>query len=209
MFYIILGIIVLLALFLIFRDDRDGSYNRSEKGPRKVSYQKEKVSSPSVKQQILEQIEDALNEARKGFETPPKEAVEQEPFSDEELDLSFLDDIEYSDELEENTETFNVAGLPYYCTVYDCGKTVGVVVPEPSNVHDSRAQAVIRNDGKRLGYIPRNQLDWYEDLNKNNVPCPFVGEIGLHRSTTRLYARIKVILPSSREVVEEEIGEGV
>ena len=209
MFYIILGIVVLLALFLIFRNDRDGSYNRSEKGPRKVSYQKEKVSAPSVKQQILGQIEDALNEARKGFEIPSKAAVEQEPFSDEELDLSFLDDIEYSDELEENTETFNVAGLPHYCTVYDCGKIVGVVVPEPSNVFDRRAQAVIRNDGKLLGYIPRTQLDWYEDLNKDNVPCPFVGKISLYRSTTRLYAEIKVILPSSREFVEEEIGEGV
>jgi hypothetical protein len=84
---------------------------------------------------------------------------------------------------------------------------VGVVVPEPSNVHDSRAQAVIRNDGKLLGYIPRSQLDWYEDFNEDNVSCPFVGEIGLDNSTSRLVAEIKVILPSSREFVEEEIEE--
>ena len=35
MFYAILGIIVVVALFLIFRDDHDDSYNKSEKGQRK------------------------------------------------------------------------------------------------------------------------------------------------------------------------------
>ena len=34
MFYAILGIIVVVALFLIFRDDHDDSYNKSEKGQR-------------------------------------------------------------------------------------------------------------------------------------------------------------------------------
>ena len=89
--------------------------------------------------------------------------------------------------------------------MYDCGKIVGIVKPEPSNVHDPRAQAVYRNDGKLLGYIPRTQLDWYEDFNEENVPCPFVGEIELDRSSARLIAEIKVIIPSSREYVEEEI----
>jgi hypothetical protein len=31
MFYVILGIVVIVALVLIFRDDREGSYSRSEK----------------------------------------------------------------------------------------------------------------------------------------------------------------------------------
>ena len=130
---------------------------------------------------------------------------EQFPDDDEELDLSFLDTIDYSDDLEENTETFDITGLRYHCTVYDCGKIVGIVKPDPSNVHDPRAQAVYRNDGKLLGYIPRTQLDWYEDFNEQNVPCPFVGEIELDRSSARLIAEIKVIIPSSREYVEEEI----
>ena len=56
-----------------------------------------------------------------------------------------------------------------------------------------------------LGYIPRTQLDWYEDFNEDNVPCPFVGEIELDRSSARLIAEIKVIIPSSREFVEQEI----
>ena len=82
---------------------------------------------------------------------------------------------------------------------------MGIVKPEPSNIHDARAQAVIRSDGKLLGYIPRSQLDWYEDFNEDNVPCPFVGEIELDRSSARLIAEIKVIIPSSREFVEQEI----
>ena len=272
MFYAILGIIVVVALFLIFRDDHDDSYNKSEKGQRKAQqtrsfthtqgqsqpkkeqthYQKEtgpkassagstsgpkaeKASGPSLKDQILGEIEQAINEAKKGAEEPmkvfgevmgmAKEAVntamkeaqkgwnttgaqtdvdEQFPDGDEELDLSFLDNIDYSDVLKENTETFDVTGLRYHCTVHDVGKIVGIVKPEPSNVHDSRAQAVYRNDGKLLGYIPRTQLDWYEDFNEENVPCPFVGEIEVD-GRGWLIAEIKVIIPSSREYVEEEI----
>ena len=265
MFYAILGIIVIVALFLIFRDDHDDSYNKSEKGQRKAQakkeqthYQKEtgpKASSPgstsgpkaekktsaqSLKDQILGEIEQAISEAKKGAEEPmkvfgevmgmAKEAVntamkeaqkswnttgtqtdvdEQFPDDEEEMDLSFLDNIDYSDDLEENTETFDITGLRYHCTVHDCGKIVGIVKPEPSNVHDPRAQAVYRNDGKLLGYIPRTQLDWYEDFNEQNVPCPFVGEIELDRSTARLVAEIKVIIPTSQEFVEEEIEAGL
>lgn len=260
MFYAILGIIVVVALFLIFRDDHDDSYNKSEKGQRmaqpkkeQAHYQKEagqkassagstrgpkaekKASGPSLKEQFLGEIEQAISEAKKGAEEPmkvfgevmgmAKEAVnsamreaqkgwnttgtqtdvdEQFPDDDEELDLSFLDNIDYSDDLEENTETFDITGLRYHCTVHDVGKIVGIVKPETSNVHDPRAQAAYRNDGKLLGYIPRTQLDWYEDFNEENVPCPFVGEIEVD-GRGWLIAEIKVIIPSSREYVEEEI----
>ena len=220
MFYAILGIIVVVALFLIFRDDHDDSYNKSEKGQRKAQpkkehthYQKEtgpkaekKTSAQSLKDQILGEIEQAISEAQKGWNTTgtQTEVDEQLPDDEEELDLSFLDNIGYSDDLEENTETFDITGLRYHCTVHDCGKIVGIVKPEPSNVHDPRAQAVYRNDGKLLGYIPRTQLDWYEDFNEENVPCPFVGKIEMD-GRGWLIAEIKVIIPSSREYVEEEI----
>ena len=252
MFYTILGIIVVVALFLIFRDDHDDSYNKSEKGERKAQqsrsfshtqgqsqpkqqqqYQKDaggghkigrtpagsgpktekKVSGPSLKDQILSEIEAAISEAQKGWNTAASqpeadESTQQDKqvdFNEDDLDLSFLDNIDYSEDLEENTETFDITGLRYHCTVHDCGKIVGVVKPEPSNVHDPRAQAVYRNDGKLLGYMPRTQLDWYEDFNEENVPCPFVGEIELD-SRGWLIAEIKVILPSSKEYVEDEIN---
>ena len=241
LFYAILGIVVLVALFLIFRDDHDKSYNRSEKKAQRQSdnvkksavYSKKensrpkvapkvqaKPSGPSIKDQLLGEIRDAMLEVTKAADNPKgiigqfisetKNAIDstvkevQEALK-EEIDLSFLDNLEYDEDLEENTETFDITGLRYHCTVHDCGKIVGVVKPEPSNVHDNRAQAVIRNDGKLLGYIPRTQLDWYEDFNDNNVTCPFVGDIELDRSRAALIAEIKVILPSSEEFVREEI----
>ena len=241
LFYAILGIVVLVALFLIFRDDHDKSYNRSEKKAQRQSdnvkksavYSKKensrpkvapkaqaKPTGPSIKDQLLGEIRDAMLEVTKAADNPKgiigqfisetKNAIDstvkevQEALK-EEIDLSFLDNLEYDEDLEENTETFDITGLRYHCTVHDCGKIVGVVKPEPSNVHDNRAQAVIRNDGKLLGYIPRTQLDWYEDFNDNNVTCPFVGEIELDRSRAALIAEIKVILPSSEEFVREEI----
>ena len=124
-------------------------------------------------------------------------------------DMSFLDELDYYEDLEENTETFDVTGLRYHCSVHDCGQIVGYVKPEPSNVHDSRAQAVIRWDGKLLGYIPRTQLDWYEEFNEQNVVCPFVGEIEVDRRSANLIAEIKVIIPVSREFVEMELEDGV
>ena len=259
MFYAIIIIVTAVALFLIFRNDHDDSYSKSEKAPGKdtggrrkskqqeTQYQKETHSADSInepkagkkasslKEQILGEIEQALSEAKKGAEEPMKmlgEAMDMakkamhsamnearkewnpsgmnpdvdEQFQDdeEELDLSFLDNIDYSDNLEENTETFDITGLKYHCNVYDLGRIVGIVKPDPSNVHDSRAQAVIRSDGKLLGYIPRTQLDWYEDFNQVNVTCPFVGELEMDGSG-QLSAEIKVIIPSSRAYVEEEI----
>lgn len=231
MIYAIIGIVVILALFLILRDDHDYSYNKREKGPseqqpksqtapKQPQYNQtatetatepktgQKTSDQSVKEQILGQIEQAL----KGWTTSQSEVDEQfqeDEEEDIELDLSFLDTIEYDEDLEEDCDTFDVAGLRYHCTVKDCGPIVGIVRPDPSNVHDPRAQAVVLANGKLIGYIPRTQLDAYEEFNAENVTCPFVGEIELERSDARLIAEIKVIIPSSREFVEEEIEEGL
>jgi hypothetical protein len=271
MFYAILGIVVIVALFLIFRDDHDSSYNRNEKkaqrqseGARQQSaYSKKETSQPKaetksgpkaepkveftfehkakdgaghkaefqgeakkvigmigsiieeVKKEAAEPLQDiqkgvqgAMDEAKAAIDKAMKEVEdpdEEDWEDDEEMDLSFLDTLDYYEDLEENTETFDITGLRYYCTVHDCGKIVGYVKPDPSNVHDARAQAVIRSDGKLLGYIPRTQLDWYEDFNEQNVVCPFVGEIELDRGSARLIAEIKVIIPTSKEFVENEI----
>lgn len=213
MVYAIIGIVVAMALFLIFRNDHDGSYNKNEKrghGAEKSRYEKRAPKATDEGHR-----EDVKDKVRGVFETFIKEIKEQaEPDEqdtedDDEVDLSFLDTLDYYEDLEENTETFDITGLRYYCTVHDCGKIVGVVKPDPSNVHDSRAQAVIRSDGKLLGYIPRTQLDWYEDFNEVDVVCPFVGEIELDRSRVSLVAEIKVIIPSSYEYVRDEIEDGL
>ena len=288
MFYAILGIVVAVALFLIFRDDHDSSYNRNEKksqrqsegASRQSAYSKKETSQPkaetksrpksepkvefsfdktqddaghkakfqgeakkvfgmigSIIEEMKKEAAEPLQDIQKGMQgvaaiyKAMKEAgqkpywtgntdvdVQEQPVAEEpsgedwedkeEIDLSFLDNIDFSDDLEENTETFDITGLRYHCTVHDCGKIVGIVKPEPSNVHDPRAQAVYRNDGKLLGYIPRTQLDWYEEFNEQNVPCPFVGEIEVD-GRGWLAAEIKVIIPTSQEFVEEEIEDGL
>ena len=88
MFYAILGIVVVVALVLIFRDDHDSSYNRNEKKAQrqsegsqpKTEFKSEpkverpktekKASGPSLKDQILREIEAAIQEAKKGMEEP-------------------------------------------------------------------------------------------------------------------------------------------
>ena len=199
MVYAIIGIVFVVALFLIFRDDHDGSYNKNEKSghwaERSQYYKKSELKSEPRAEFHSEEVKE---------QPEVEESSEEDWEEEEEADLSFLDDLDYDVDLEENTETFDITGLRYYCTVHDCGKVVGVVKPEPSNVHDPRAQAVIRSDGKLLGYIPKTQLGWYEDFNQENVVCPFVGEIEID-GRGWMQAEIKVIIPSSLEFVKDEI----
>ncbi len=201
MLYAILGLVAAIALFLLFRNDHDDSYNRGET-----------VRKKARNTRFVSEVGKAFDEARNDLKTELQELLDTEDEvleDEEEQDLSFLDDVEYFENLEEDTETFDISGLRYHCNVYDCGTVTGIVKPDPSDIHDSRAQAVVRSDGKLLGYIPRTQLDWYEEFNERNVICPFVGEIEMDRTKSTLTGEIKVILPASREFVEEEIEDGL
>ena len=196
MFYVILISVVLVALFLIFRDDHDKSYNKNEhSSPKPPQHKPEPPSSvfPSVKQSA-QYAHDVVEEFEKDVEERGEYGSEQEE--------------DYDEDLDENTETFDITGLRYHCTEKDCGPIVGYVKPDPSNVHDVRAQAVIRSDGKLLGYIPRTQLDDYEDFNEDDVVCPFVGEIE-RDGRGWLIGEIKVIIPTSIEFVRDEIEDGL
>ena len=196
MFYVILISVVLVALFLIFRDDHDKSYNKNEhSSPKPPQHKPEPPSSvfPSVKQSA-QYAHDVVEEFEKDVEERGEYGSEQEE--------------DYDEDLDENTETFDITGLRYHCTEKDCGPIVGYVKPDPSNVHDVRAQAVIRSDGKLLGYIPRTQLDDYEDFNEDDVVCPFVGEIE-QDGRGWLIGEIKAIIPTSIEFVRDEIEDGL
>lgn len=82
MFYAILGILVVVALFLIFRDDHDSSYNRNEKkaqrqsegAKRQSNYTKKETSSqpkaetksgPKVEQPKADKEADFQDKAKK------------------------------------------------------------------------------------------------------------------------------------------------
>ena len=199
MFYIILIACVCFALFLIFRDDHDRSYNRNETPKPSVSKPVQSIT-PVNKEYAEDRSQNDM--AREGSFDVKKTVDKDTP------NLSFLENLEYYEDLGENSETFDVTGLRYYCMPNDRGRIVGVVRPDPSNIHDPRAQAVIRSDGKLLGYIPRTQLDWWEEFNGQNIVCPFVGEIQIDGHGW-LIAEIKAIIPVSREFVEDEIESGL
>ena len=87
-----------------------------------------------------------------------------------------------------------IAGLRYYCSLVDIGPISGVVRAEPDNAHDPRAQAVVRADGKLLGYIPRAALDEFEAFNPKNLPCPFTGRITVDTSN-HLFGTLHITQP--------------
>jgi len=125
---------------------------------------------------------------------------------DNSSDWSFLDRLSYEENLTGDTMDSGIAGLRYHCGTGDVGVIRGIVTPEPSNVHAPRAKAVIRSDGKLLGYLPRTDIDEYELLNEDHLSmvCPFAGRISIN-SLGWLEAEIRIALPESKEYVIEEL----
>ena len=114
--------------------------------------------------------------------------------------------LEYDDSLIGDTMETEIVGMNYYITEADVGPVNGIVKAEPNNPHDHRAQLVLRADGKKLGYIPRRDLDDYEDFNEDGNICPFAGEIRMD-SNGFFHADIMVALPESRDFVKEELSD--
>ena len=72
MFYAILGIVVIVALFLIFRDDHDSSYNRNEKkaqrqseGARQQSAYSKKAEFQGEAKKVIGMIGSIIEEVKK------------------------------------------------------------------------------------------------------------------------------------------------
>lgn len=51
-----------------------------------------------------------------------------------------------------------LAGAQHRCNDNDIGGFIGYIAPEPNNAYDKNAIAVYRNDGKQVGYIPRDDI---------------------------------------------------
>lgn len=66
----------------------------------------------------------------------------------------------------------HIAGVNYRCGGNDIGGFVGVAVPESGNQHDRNAVAIYRNDGKHLGYIPKDRAREFRTwCHSQAVPC--------------------------------------
>ena len=179
MFIAILIVITAIALFLIFRDDHDRSYHDEgyAKDPKKMSGGAKGSSVHTGAQAPRTVSQPAPKPKTKPIWDPvPKPAVPASP-AKKSIPSLFLDTLEYDEDLAESSEFFSVNGLRHYCTDRDLGVIFGTVRAEPSNPHDPRAQAVKLHDGRTIGYIPRNELDEYEDFNEDNLVCPFSGTV--------------------------------
>ena len=189
MFYAILAIIVAVAMLLIFHDDHDRSYNRNEK--RRETPRSVQASRPQP-----EQPAPASNS-----QWPDRKYYTVKRT----LSWNYLHTLHYDDSLPEETMESEIAGLGHYVTGDDMGPVNGTVRPEPDNAHDPRAQAVVRADGKKLGYIPRRDLDDYGEFNPDNLVCPFSGEI-LMSEDGFFTAYVTIALPASVEFVKGELS---
>lgn len=84
-----------------------------------------------------------------------------------------------------------IAGVQYKNDVQDIGGFLGYVCSEPANPHDKNAIAIYRNDGKLIGYIPKDEIkDFREWSAKDNLPC--VGFIK-DGDDVELYGKVKVL----------------
>lgn len=213
MFYIILTAVVIFALVVIFHDDRDGAYNkRSDSGKK---YRSEGASRqpailpPKNVAALSQQLKERPKPIRPMLEkTAPRDKtsvrIAESSARERTLSWSFLYSLEYDEDIVGDTLETEIAGIQHYCSLADAGPVNGTIRPEPDNPYDSRAQVVIRADGKKLGYIPRDVLDEYEDFNEDNLICPFAGQITVDRKGY-MQAVILAVLPESRDFVKEEL----
>ena len=65
-----------------------------------------------------------------------------------------------------------VAGASHYCSNDDIRAFLGYIEAEPNNPYDKNAIAIYRNDGKQLGYVPREDtLQVKRAMGGENLPC--------------------------------------
>ena len=194
MFYIILAAVVLFLLVVIFRDDNDGHYNKRGETRRPAILPPEQPKKPKPAQQAPrpKQPVSLKSEAQ----SAPKRL----------LTWTFLYNLKYNGTIVGDTMETEITGLQYYCSPSDLGPVNGTIWHEPNNPKDPRARVVIRDDGKKLGYLPRYALNEYEAFNDKNLVCPFAGRIRVDQRGF-LRADIRVALPESREFVKEKLSE--
>lgn len=191
----IILILTAVALFLILRDDHDDSYTRREKSPArkapsKPAYMKSETSKPAQPQQAPR----------------PQAAAPQagpSPVFERRTDMpnfNFLDRIEYDADLPELTMSSFISYLQEYCTTQDLGNIAGYVEVDPK----TEALEVHGGNDRLLGYLPLKDRAAFFAFNPGKVVCPFAGHMDLS-VTGKLYADIRIVLPASRDFVEESL----
>ena len=185
----IILILFAVGMFLVFHDDHDNSYTKSEKNPSYEREIKPAPQKPAVSQGNAPRPARFAETVRKAEKKP--------------LDFHFLDRIEYHAILPERTMSSFIAGLQGHCTEMDRGGLVGWIEVNPNGggleVHASP-------DGRLMGYLPMKDRAAYLAFNPGSFVCPFAGHVDLS-VTGKYYADIRIVLPANRDFVEEALVE--
>ena len=188
----VIAIIVILfavGMFIVLHDDHDNSYTKSEKKSTRQRDFKPATQKPAVSQG---------NTPRPARFAETVREMEKAP-----LDFHFLDQIEYHAILPERTMSSFIAGLQPHCTEKDLGGIVGWIEVNPNGggleVHASP-------DGRLMGYLPMKDRAAFLAFNPGSFVCPFAGHVDLS-VTGKYYADIRIVLPATRDFVEEALVE--
>ena len=195
----IILVLFAVALFLIFHDDHDDSYTRREKAPGR---QNEPKSTYQKSTRRPAAVLDSRTVVPKEKEYRPRNDARAAGFAYEKkvLDFHFLDRIDYDPNLPERTMSSFIAGIQGHCSERDLGGLVGYVTVDRNTggmeVHDQ--------DGRLMGYLPMKDRAAFYTFNPQLVVCPFAGHVAFS-VTGKLYADIRIVLPSTRDFVEESL----
>lgn len=193
LFLVLFLILIAVALFLIFHDDHDDSYTRSENNAKRKTppstYRKsgEPRVAPLAAPRVAPQM------APKAAPVPPSRGQGR---PEKVLDFDYLLRIPYDPTLPERTMSSFIAGLQGFCTPNDLGGVVGYVVTDSV----TGAMEVHASDDSLMGFLPMKDRSAYLAFNPGRAVCPFAGHIGIS-TTGRYYADIRIVLPSSHPFV--------
>lgn len=198
--------ITAVALFLIFRDDHDDSYTRSEK-PKPVKKQASKPvqRQPATPPRPAMQTSRTIVPEEKQYRPRKLDERSSEFRYTEEFsgpDFSFLDQLPYDPELPERIMSSFIAGFHENVRPDDMGGVAGLIRED----RDRGSLEVRTPDGRLLGHLPNRDRIPFHAINPQGRLCPFVGHVGVSTTGT-WYADIRIALPSSREFVERSLRE--
>ena len=188
----VIAIIVILfaiGLFLVLHDDHDNSYTKNEKKPTRQRDFTPATQKPAVSQGNTPRPARFAESVRE-MEKPP-------------LDFHFLDRIEYHAILPERTMSSFIAGLQGHCTEKDLGGLVGWI---EVNKNGGGLEVHASPDGRLMGYLPMKDRAAFLAFNPGSFVCPFAGHVDLS-VTGKYYADIRIVLPATRDFVEEALVE--
>ena len=188
----VIAIIVILfavGLFLVLHDDHDNTYTKSEKKPTRQRDFTPAQQKPAVSQG---------NTPRPARFAETVREMEKAP-----LDFHFLDRIEYHAILPERTMSSFIAGLQGHCTEKDLGGLVGWI---EVNKNGGGLEVHASPDGRLMGYLPMKDRAAFLAFNPGSFVCPFAGHVDLS-VTGKFYADIRIVLPATRDFVEEALVE--